>query len=276
MTAAPSAACRVFEESLLARMDESGPDAAVAGGDRHLESCDDCRTLLSFLGAARSTLRDVVPPRAPIRLLRSLATPPADFAVRREAVLYLDLLSPGALALPEPSPELMGRLRFLPTRAGAGETAAAARRPTWRRWLGDWRFTVAVAYAATLVIVTLLGADPMSAARDAASSLTAAGERAVEDARQAALARLDAAARAQAEKPLPERLDYRIYRAFAVGKARAEALAEVAFDNVFGRAADAAPASAVPSSVPPSDRIDPRRSRRPAPTPEPDGKVLRS
>ena len=276
MTAAPMAACRAFEEALLARMDESGPDGPVPTRDGHAEGCSDCRTLLSILGAAGATLRDVTPPRAPIRLLRTIATPPDDFAVRREAALYLDLLSPGALALPEPSPELVGLLRFLPTRAETGEKGSVADRPAWRRWLGDWRFTVAVAYAATLLIVTLLGVDPMSAARGAASSLTAAGERAVEDARRTALASLDAAARAQAEKPLAERLDYRIYKAFAAGKARAAALAEVALENVFGGAADAAPAPAAPSSAPPADRPDPRRSRAPAPTPEPDGKVLRS
>jgi hypothetical protein len=257
-------------------MDESGPDGPVPAGDVHAEGCVDCRTLLSILGAAGTTLRDVMPPRAPIRLLRTIATPPADFMIRREAVLYLDILSPGALAFPEPSPELVGRLRFLPTRAGTGEEGERARRPAWRRWLGDWRFTVAVAYAATLLIVTLLGVDPMSAARGAASSLTAAGERAVEDARRTALARFDAAARAQAEKPLAERLDYRIYKAFAAGKARAAALAEVALENVFGGAADAAPVPAAPSSAPPEGQTDPKRSRRPAPTPEPDGKVLRS
>ncbi len=276
MTAAPTAACRAFEEALLARMDEFGPDGPVPAGDGHVEGCGDCRTLVSLLGAARSALLDVAPPRPPVRLLRTLAALPVDFALRREAALYLDLLSPGALAIPEPSPDLVGRLRFLPTRAVAGQKACVSDRPAWRRWLGDWRFTVAVAYAATLLIVTLLGVDPMSAARGAATSLTAAGERAVEDARQTALARLDAAARAQAEKPLPERLDYRIYKAFAVGKARAAALAEVALENVFGSSADAAPAPAAPSSAPPEGRPDPRPSRRPVPTPEPDGKVLRS
>lgn len=276
MTASPSAGCRAFEEALLSRMDEAGPDgpAAVAGG--HADTCDDCRTLLGILGVTGETLRTFAAPRPPVRLLRAMAVPPPDFALRRDAARYLDLLSPGALALPEPSPELLSRLRFLPTRATAGGGARAAGRSPWRRWLGDWRFTVAVAYAATLVIVTILGVDPMSAARGAASSITAAGERAVEDARRTALARLDAAARAEAAKPLPERLDYRIYRAFAAGKARATALAEVAFENVFGSAPDSAPASDTPSSAPPADRVDPRRSRRPAPTPEPDGKVLRS
>ncbi len=276
MTAPASTGCRAFEEALLARMDGPGPDGPFSGEVGHPEGCGECRSLLSILDAARETLRDVTPPRAPIRLLRKLATPPDDFSARRESALYLDLLSPGALALPEPSPELMGRLRFLPTRAGAVGEPSLSDRPPWRRWLGDWRFTVVVAYAVTLLIVTLLGVDPMSAARDAASSLTSAGERAVEDARKTALARLDAAARAQAEKPLPERLDYRIYRAFAAGKARAEALVEVAFDNVFGGSSERTPTPATPSSAPPDGRVDPRRGRLPAPTPEPDGKVLRS
>jgi hypothetical protein len=257
-------------------MEENGPDGPVPAADEHAIACGDCRALVAILGAAGETFRTLAAPRPPVRLLRALASPPSDFAIRRDAARYLDLLAPGALALPEPSPELMGRLRFLPTRAGAGREIRAGGGRRFRRWLGDWRFTVAVAYAATLVVVTLLGVDPMSAARGAASSLTAAGERAVEDARRTALARLDAAARSQAEKPLSERIDYRIYRTFAAGKARAAALAEVAFENVFGGTATAAPAPETPSSVPPTDRADPRRSRRPAPTPEPDGKVLRS
>ncbi|MFI5181579.1 MAG: hypothetical protein ACHQPI_09330 [Thermoanaerobaculia bacterium] len=276
MTASPSAACRAFEEVLLSRMDETGPDGPTPMTGGHADDCGDCRELVGILGATSETLRALAPPRPPIRLLRALAAPPSDFALRRESAAYLDELAPGALLLPEPSRELMGRLHYLPTRAQAGLAGPGAPRPIWRRWLGDWRITVAAAYAAALVIVMLLGVDPMSAARGAASSLTAAGERAVEDARRTALARLDAAARAEAEKPLPERLDYRIYRAFATGKARATALAEVAFENVFGGAAESTPAPDTSSSTPPAEKAEPRRSRRPAPTPEPDGKVLRS
>ncbi len=276
MTSSASAACRAFEDGLLSRMEENGPDGLVPAADGHVNACGDCRVLAAILGSTRETLRTLAAPRPPVRLLRALAVPPQDFGVRRDAARYLDLLTPGALVLPEASPEFLGRLRFLPTRAGAGGEARARRRPGWGRWLGDWRFTVAVAYIATLIIVTILGVDPMSAAREAASSLTAAGERAVEEARRTALARFDAAARAEAEKPLAERLDYRIYRTFATGKARAAALAEVAFDNVFGGAEAAAPDRGTPSTPPPSDVSEPRRSRRPAPTPEPDGKVLRS
>ena len=269
-------ACRAFEEALLSRMEEAGPDAPIPAPAGHGSACADCRTLVAILERARETLRSVASPRPSVRLLRALSAPPPDFGARREAAGYLELLSPGVLALPEPSAELMGRLRFLPTREGAAAEGRAAARPAWRRWLGDWRVTVALAYVATLVIVTILGVDPMSAARDAASSLTAAGERAVDEARKTAVARLDAAAEAEAAKPLADRLDYRIYRAFAAGKARAVALVEVAFDNVFGSGAPAAPAPEARESRPPADRPDPRRSRRPPPTPEPDGKILRS
>jgi len=267
------AACRAFEETLLARLEERGPDAPVPPADGHAGGCSDCRLLVTLLNAAGDTLRALSPPRPPVRLLRSLAVSPADFAVRRGAADVLALLAPGALALPEPSPELMGRLRYLPTRAGAGSGARLSARPSWRRLLSDWRFTVAAAYVVTLAIVALLGVDPMSAARGAASSLTSAGERAVAEARRTALARLDAAARSQAEKPLTERLDYRIYRTLAQGKARATALAQIAFENVFGYGSAVSAEAPLPN---PSGKPESQRDRRPLPTPEPSAKVLRS
>ncbi len=261
-----STGCRAFEETLLVRLDEIGPDAPVPPPEGHAASCAECRALVSLLDATRETFRSLAPPRPPVRLMRSLATAPTDFAVRREVASVLDFLSPGALALPEPSAELMSRLHFLPARAKAGEE-----KPAWRRWLGDWRVTVAFAYAATLIIVTLLGIDPMSAARGAASSLTSAGERAVEEAKQTALTRLELTARAEAGKPLAERLDYRLYRTLAGGKARAVAYAQIAFEKVFGGGT----VEATPTAAPPGG-TEKRRERRPVPTPEPDGKVLRS
>ena len=261
-----STGCRAFEDTLLSRLDEIGPDAPVSPPEEHAASCDDCRALVSLLETMRETFRVLAPPRPPVRLMRSLAATPADFALRREVASVLDLLSPGALALPEPSSELMGRLRFLPARAKAGEE-----KPAWRRWLRDWRVTVAIAYAATLIIVTLLGVDPMSAARGAASSLTSRGERAVEEAKQTALARLESTALAEAEKPLTDRLDYRLYKTFAEGKAHAVAYAQIAFEKVFGGGT----VEATPAAAPPGENLK-RRERRPVPTPEPDGKVLRS
>jgi len=266
-------ACRAFEEALLRRLEEAGPDAPVPAGDGHPADCADCRRLVTILNATGETLSALARPRPSVRLLRSLSAAPADFASRRESAAVLDFLTPGALAFPEPSPELMGRLRFLPTRAEAATQAREGTRPLWRRLLSDWRFAVAAAYAVTFTIVAFLGVDPMSAARGAASSLTSAGERAVEEARQTALARLDAAARAEAEKPLTERLDYRIYRTFAQGKARATAMAQIAFEKVFGAAAAENAATPLPR---PTGGSEPQRERRAPPTPEPNARVLRS
>ena len=273
MSATPRTACRAFEEALLRRLEEGGLDAPVTPDEGHAASCTDCRGLVTLLNVTGETLRTLPPPRPPLRLLRSLSAPPADFAARRESAAVLDLLEPGALVLPEPSPELMGRLRFLPTRAEAATGAHAGTKPVWRRLFSDWRFTVAAAYAASLAIVALLGVDPMSAARGAASSLTSAGERAVQEARQAALAGLDAAARAEAEKPLTERLDYRIYRTFAQGKARATAFAQIAFEKVFGARETENAAAPMPRRP---GGPEPQRDRLPPPTPEPNAKVLRS
>ncbi len=272
MRADDRGACRAFEETLLRLLDESGPDAAPPHGGGHVAECADCQKLVSILDGVGETLRSLAPPRPSLRFLRSLAAPPADVALRRESAAVLDLLSPGGLALPEPSPELMGRLRFLPTRAASGARRRAPAAAGWKRLLSDWRVTVALAYAVALLVVALLGVDPMSAARDAASSLTSTGERAVAEARETALAGLDAAARAQAEKPLTERLDYRIYRAIAEGEARAVAYAQIAFDRVFGtRSVE----TARTTNPPPSGGAD-NHGRRPLPTPEPDGRVLRS
>jgi len=274
-----AAACRAFEEALVRHLEVSGPDAPVPETLGHAGDCPDCRTLTACLNAAGDTLRAVAPPRAPVRVLASLRALPADFPARREAASILDLLSPGAILFPDPSAELMARLRFVPIRARAEGRAAAL--PAWRRWLGDWRVTVAVAYALTLVIVTVLGIDPLTAAREAASNLTAGGERALADAREMAMARFDATARGEAEKPLTERLDYRLYRTFAAGRARAVAYAEIAFENVFGggsaMASTGGSRNMETSPESPDHPAAPQR-RVPTPTPlaEPNGRILRS
>jgi len=274
-----AAACRAFEEALDRHLDASGPDAPVPETLGHAADCPDCRTLTACLNAAGETLRALAPPRAPVRVLASLRALPSDFPVRREAASIVDLLSPGALLLPDPSAELMARLRFVPTRARAEGREAAP--PAWRRWLGDWRVTVAAAYAVTLVVVTVLGVDPLTAARGAASNLTAAGERALADAREMALARFDATARGQAEKPLTERLDYRLYRTLAAGRARAVAYAEIALENVFGggSAMAASGGERAPESSPdsPGNPAAPqRRAPKPTPMTEPNSRILRS
>ena len=271
MSESARAACRAFEESLLRQLDERGPDAPLPHPEGHAGECAECRELITILNRAGEVLRSLTPPRPTVRFVRSLASAPADFAVRREAADVLALLSPGGLALPEPSPELMGRLRFLPTRAASGAQRGAGV-AGWRRLLSDWRVTVALAYAVTLLIVALLGVDPMSAARDAASSLTIAGERAIAEAKEAALARFNAAAMAEAEKPLTERLDYRIYRTLAEGEAHAVAYAQIAFERVFGAQTVETAKTAPPA---PSGGTE-KQDRRPVPTPEPDGRILRS
>jgi hypothetical protein len=273
------AACRAFEEALSRHFEASGLDAPVPDSLGHARDCPDCRALTACLNATGETLRAVVPPRAPVRVLASLRALPADFPARREAASILDLLAPGTLLLPDPPADLMARLRFVPARARAEGRAEAL--PAWRRWLGDWRVTVAIAYALTLIIVTVLGVDPLTAARGAASNLTAAGERALADAREMAMARIEATAEGEAEKPLTERLDYRLYRTLAAGRARAVAYAEIAFENVFG--GGSAMASTGGAREPDESRENPsgaaapeRRTPTPTPMTEPNGRILRS
>src|SRR5262249_2724905 len=150
---------------------------------------------------------------------------PTDLRARDEASRVMEFLKAGSLALPEPAPGFLSRLTFLPGRARALRQAESAEkeRSRFRRLVGDWRFSGAVAYAAALLTVVLLGVDPLTTARDAASDLTASGERALAQARSAAVSRLEDSGLARAAKPYTERLDYRVYRAFAVGRARASA-----------------------------------------------------
>jgi hypothetical protein len=107
----------------------------------------------------------------------------------------------------------------------------------------DWRFAVVAAYAATFLIVALLRVDPMSAARGAANDLTSAGERALSEARVAAVHRFGESALGRAAAPITKRLDYRVYRAFAAGRARAIAYSQLLFEKVFGEATDVLQAS---------------------------------
>ncbi len=117
------------------------------------------------------------------------------------------------------------------------------------------------AYAASILVFALLNVDPMAAARGAANDLTAAGERALTDARVAAVKRVEDSAIARYAAPLTKRLDYRVYRAFVAGRARA-----TAYPSSSSRGSSAAP------SRPCSPRPRPRRNLLHA-SDVPEGKV---
>jgi hypothetical protein len=260
MSAPLHSACRSFEERLPQALD-AWEDRSLDGLpiDPHAASCASCAALIQALRATSilKTLRAPLPTERFAARLRAL---PADFAVRRAVAVSLELLESGALARPEPSPELMGRLLFMPTRARAAArekaraaSGAAGARGRWKPLLSDWRFTVAVAYAATLVLVVILQIDPLSAARGAASDLTAVGERALSDARSAAVARLEDSALGRATKPFTERLDYRIYRTLTAGRARATAYSQMVVERLFGGAMETS-AEARPKTDEPAAR----------------------
>jgi hypothetical protein len=257
-------ACRAFEQRLLGALDRE-PDAAApaaracAAADAHAVSCADCAVLALLVAGQADAFGFLARPAPSGDLLERLAGEPADAAARARAAEVLSLLTPGALARPEPSPALLARLRALP---GASRTAGVpnVRRGVFGRVrpvVTDWRFVVAAAYAASILVFAVLGVDPMAAARGAATDLTAAGERALTDARVAAVKRLDDSAIGRYAAPLTKRLDYRVYRALAAGRARAAAYSQLVFERVFGGTDETVQsASAVPPE--PSGRI--RRS----------------
>ena len=252
-------ACRAFEERLVARLDlESGRPFPV---DPHAADCSACTALLEEILSQSALFGTVRPPQAP-RLMERLKRPPEDFAARREAAPVLDLLTPGALLTPEPSKELLGRLIFLPTRA---KSAAARPAPEakgvlglLRRFFSDWRLTVVGAYAMTLLLFTLLRVDPLLLARDAASDLTYAGERAVAEAKTEAVKRFGDTALARAADPLRNRFQYRVYRTVTAARARATAYSTLVFEKVFGGTQEASDRTSK------SRRIDEREPRDPA------------
>ncbi len=244
-TGAMPAPCRVFEEALL----ERGAPWSPAPPDPHAGSCPRCADLLEALAESESLFRSLRPPAVPDLLVRNLVALPSDFARRRRAAAVLDLLEPGVLGAPVPSPELLERLARIPsTRRAlpAPPVRPHAERSVLSRMLTDWRFPVVVAYAAAILIVAILRVDPLSAAREAASDVTAAGERALTEARQAAARRLAEAPLVRAARPLTERLDYRLYRALVAGRARAVAYSQLAFERLFGGSVAAADSSKKP------------------------------
>jgi hypothetical protein len=259
------AACRAFEQRLLAALDAE-PDAAslTAGAcvtaDPHAVSCADCAVLAALVAGQADACAFLARPVASEEFLARLAEEPEDAEGRQAASEVLAFLTPGALARPEPSPALLERLAALPGAAAAAPAAPNVRRGAFGRLrplLTDWRFAVTAAYAASILVFALVNVDPMAAARGAATDLTAAGERALTDARVAAVRRVEDSALGRYAAPLTKRLDYRVYRAFAAGRARATAYSQLVFERLFGGTVETIQSAAAPAPEP-SPRI--RRS----------------
>lgn len=252
MSARSPLACRAFEERLMARLDvDSGPFPV----DAHAAECPFCAALVEEVLSHSALFARLKRPEAP-QLLARLAAPPSDFAARRAGLPVLELLQPGALKTPEPSGELMGRLFFLPTRARrapAQETAPKGVLGAFFAFFSDWRITVAAAYAVLLLAVTLMKVDPMSVARDAASGIGAAGEKAIAEAKATASSRIASSGLVQAAAPLTTRMEYRIYRTVAAAKARASAYSQLVIERVFGATLEASH-----DGEPSSDAREPR------------------
>ncbi len=246
----PSAPCRRVEAALLSAGLPVPPEVAS-----HASFCESCGPLLADCEENGKLLAALAIPEPEDGLTTSLAALSEREPPRVQARETLAFLAPGALAVPEPSPALLRRLLAVP--------AGQPRRPSnvvemsrFRRLRGDWRVLVAVAYAACLVLVAVLGVDPLSAARSGASGMTAAGERALAEAKAVAGDKLDTVLASQRKKPLTEQLDYRVYRTLAVGKAKTTAWAEILLGRLFGSRVEA------DTSVPKQPREpDPSRLR---------------
>lgn len=257
------AACRAFEQALLAALDRE-PDAPAAAAraaaaDVHAAGCADCAVLAALVAGQADACAFLARPVPPEALLARLVEEPDDAAGRQAASEVLAFLTPGALARPEPSVALLARLHAV-SRAASTPTESNVRRGVFGRLrpvLTDWRFAVTAAYAASILVFALLNVDPMAAARGAATDLTAAGERALTDARVAAVRRVEDSAIGRYAAPLTKRLDYRVYRAFAAGRARAAAYSQLVFEKVFGGSVETVQ-SAATAAPEPSPRI--RRS----------------
>lgn len=236
--------CRRAETALLA-----GGVPVPSEVSSHASLCETCGPLLLDCEENDRVLGLLSVPPPPVTLVASLEELAGSVPPRVAAREVLALLSPGALAPPEPSPALLRRLLSLP--AGhprrAEQPAEASR---FRRWRSDWRVVVALAYAACLALVAILGVDPLSAARSGASGMTAAGERALAEAKVVAEEKLDTVLAGHRKRPLTEQLDYRLYRTLAVGKAKTTAWAEILLGRVFGSRVDAEPVRPVPVREP--------------------------
>ncbi len=259
-----AAACRAFEQGLRSALDREpeSPAAAAraaAAADLHAASCPDCAALAALVAGQADAFAFLAQPVPSEALLARLLEEPGDAEDRQAASDVLAFLTPGALAKPEPSAALLARLNALP-RASAAPSGANVRRGVFARLrpvVTDWRFAVTAAYAASILVFALLRVDPMAAARGAAADLTAVGERALTDARVAAVKRVEDSAIGRYAAPLTQRLDYRVYRAIVAGRARATAYSQLVFEKLFGSSVETV-RSAATSAPEPSPRI--RRS----------------
>ncbi|MFI5197525.1 MAG: hypothetical protein ACHQJD_02805 [Thermoanaerobaculia bacterium] len=248
-------ACRSFEQHLAEALDRApdGPLSSTAvtarsfaSADPHAAECPACALLATLIAGHAGVFAFCARPEPTPEFFARLSETPEGARARQLASEVLSFLTPGALARPEPSRALLQRLHAVPQHR-AEERASNVRRGFFGRLkpvATDWRFAVAAAYAATFVIVALLRIDPMSAARGAANDLTSAGERALSDARVAAVQRFDDSALGRAAAPITKRLDYRIYRAFAAGRARAIAYSQLVYEKVFAGAVESLAVSA--------------------------------
>lgn len=244
MSGGTAAPCRRAETALLSGGVPVPPEVGA-----HASSCETCGPLLSGCEDIHALLAALVVPEPPPALSGTLAAIGSTEPPRVAAREALALLSPGALAVPEPSPALLRRLLAVPA-AGPRRTANVVEMSRFRRLRSDWRVLVAVAYAACLALVAILGVDPLSAARSGASGMAAAGERAIAEAREAAAGRLDTVLAAQRKKPLTEQIDYKVYRTLAVGKAKTSAWAGILLGRIFGSRVEAEAPAAPPRSEP--------------------------
>jgi hypothetical protein len=252
-----AAVCRAFEQSLLAALDRE-PEAAslaaraCAAADAHAVSCAECAVLAALVAGQADAFGFLARPLPSEALLARLLEEPGDAEDRQTASEVLAFLTPGALAKPEPSAALLARLNALP-RASAAPSGGNVRRGVFaslRPVLTDWRFAVTAAYAASILVFALLRVDPMAAARGAATDLTAVGERALTDARVAAVKRVEDSAIGRYAAPLTKRLDYRVYRAIVAGRARAAAYSQLVFEKVFGSTVETTQTAAAPDPEP--------------------------
>ena len=236
--------CRRAETALLSGGVPVAPEVAS-----HASFCDVCAPLLADCEENDRLLGALAVPRPLDTLTESLAGLSDSEPPRVSAREVLSLLAPGALAPLEPSPALLRRLLVLPA-GHPRHDALPAEASRFRRWGSDWRVVVALAYAACLTVVAILGVDPLSAARSGASGMTAAGERALAEARDVAGEKLETVLASHRKRPLTEQLDYRLYRTLAVGKAKTTAWAEILFGRIFGSRVETEPSRPRPAREP--------------------------